>query len=229
MAINLFGFEILRKKPEEAVQPAVTAPAADDGATNISAGGYFGTYLDLESSFKNENDLISRYREMAMQAELESAIDDIVNESIVHNLEGKSVSIILDELEQPDNIKEMIRDEFDNVLRLLNFSNDGSDVFRRWYIDGRLYYQVLIDQKQPKLGIRELVYIDPRKIKKVRQVIKDKDARTGVEVVKGTQEFYVFNDKATTTGQTVVTSPTDSGVKIAADAVVNVAPDAKLT
>jgi hypothetical protein len=222
MAINLFGFEILRKKPEEAVQPAVTAPTADDGAINISAGGYFGTYLDLESSFKNENDLISRYREMAMQAELESAIDDIVNESIVHNVEGKSVSIILDELEQPDNIKEMIRDEFDNVLRLLNFSNDGSDVFRRWYIDGRLYYQVLIDQKQPKLGIRELVYIDPRKIKKVRQVIKDKDPRTGIEVVRGTQEFYVFNDKATTTGQTVVTSPTDSGVKIASDAVVNV-------
>ena len=222
MAINLFGFEILRKKEVESVQPPVTAPVNDDGAINITAGGYFGTYLDLETSFKNENDLISRYREMAMQPELESAIDDIVNESVVHNIQGKSVTILLDDLDQPDNIKDMIREEFNNVLRLLDFSNEGSDVFRRWYIDGRLYYQVLIDQKQPRLGIRELVYIDPRKIKKVRQVIKDKDPRTGIEVVKGTQEFYVFNDKATTTGQTVVTSTTDSGVKIAADAIVNI-------
>jgi len=222
MAINLFGFEIARKKEEVSIQPAITAPAADDGAVNISAGGYFGTYLDLETSFKNENDLITRYREMAMQPELESAVDDIVNEAIVHDVTGKSVTIILDDLEQPDNIKDMIREEFQNVLRMLDFSNEGADIFRRWYIDGRLYYQVLVDQKQPRLGIQDLVYIDPRKIKKARQVIREKDPRTGVEVVKGTQEFYVFNDRATTTGQTVVTSPTDASVKIAPDAIVNV-------
>jgi hypothetical protein len=222
MAINLFGFEISRKKEEVTVQPAITAPVADDGAVNISAGGYFGTYLDLETSFKNENDLITRYREMSMQPELETAIDDIVNEAIVHDVTGKSVTIILDDLEQPDNIKEMIREEFNNVLRLLDFSNQGADIFRRWYIDGRLYYQVLVDQKQPRLGIQDLVYIDPRKIKKARQIVREKDPRTGVEVVKGTQEFYVFNDKATTTGQTVVTNTTDSSVKIAPDAIVNV-------
>lgn len=222
MAINLFGFEIVRKKEEVQIQNQLAAPQTDDGAVTITSGGYFGTYLDLEASYKNENDLITRYREMAMQPELESAIDDIVNESIVHDVTGKSVSILLDDLELPDNVKDMIREEFQNVLRMLDFSNSGSDVFRRWYIDGRLYYQVLIDEKQPRLGIQELLYIDPRKIRKVRAVVKDTDKRTGVQTVKGVQEFYVFNDKATTQGQTVTTSPTDAGIKIAVDAIVNV-------
>jgi len=221
--INLFGFQIVRAPQEtEQLQPAVTAPTTDDGAVTITSGGYFGTYLDLDSSFKNDNDLITRYREMAMQPELESAIDDIVNEAIVHDEKGKSVTIILDDLDQPENIKDMIRNEFDEILRLMDFSNNGNDIFRRWYIDGRLYYQVLIDEKQPKLGLRELVYLDPRKIKKIRVLDKKKDPRTGIEVVTGSREFYVYNDKATQTGQTFVASPSDAGVKIAADAVVNV-------
>ena len=220
---NLFGFEISRKKPEaQQLQPQISAPVNDDGAITVTSGGYFGTYLDLEANYKNENDLITRYREMAMQPELESAIDDIVNESVVHDDSGKSVSLILDELEQPDKIKDMIRAEFEAVLRLLDFSNGGSDIFRRWYIDGRLFYQVLIDEKQPALGIQELLYLDPRKIKKVRTVVKKRDPRTNVETVSGIQEFYVFNDKATVQGQTVTTSPTDAGVKIATDAIVNV-------
>ena len=222
MAINLFGFEILRKKPEVQLQPQVATPVNDDGAITVTAGGYFGTYLDLEASFKNENDLISRYREMSMQPELEAAIDDVVNEAIVHDLTGKSVTIILDDLEQPDKIKDMIREEFENILRMLDFSNGGQDIFRQWYIDGRLFYQVLIDQKQPRLGIQELVYIDPRKIKKVRSVIKKKDPRTGIEVVDGVQEFYVFNEKATVQGQNMVSSAADAGVKIATDAIVNI-------
>lgn len=222
MAINLFGFEILRKKPEVQLQPQVATPVNDDGAITVTAGGYFGTYLDLEASFKNENDLISRYREMSMQPELEAAIDDVVNEAIVHDLTGKSVTIILDDLEQPDKIKDMIREEFENILRMLDFSNGGQDIFRQWYIDGRLFYQVLIDQKQPRLGIQELVYIDPRKIKKVRSIIKKKDPRTGIEVVDGVQEFYVFNEKATVQGQNMVSSAADAGVKIATDAIVNI-------
>jgi hypothetical protein len=224
MAINLFGFELVRSKKSEAtqVQPQLAAPVVDDGAVNITSGGYFGTYLDLEASFKNEGDLITRYREIAMQPELETAIDDIVNESIVHDTTGKSVTIILDDLEQPEKIKKAIREEFDNVLRLLNFSNFGQDVFRNWYIDGRLFYQVLLDQKQPRLGIQELVYIDPRKIKKVRAVNKKKDPRTGIEVVDGVTEFYVYNDKASTQGQTLVTSMNDASVKVAVDAIVNI-------
>ena len=225
-SINLFGFEIKRAKPDEAVptlQPQITAPTTDDGAINVTAGGYFGTYLDLESSFKTEADLITRYREMAMQPELETAISDIVNESIVHDVTGKSVSIILDDLEQPDNIKNMIRDEFDNVLRLLDFSNTGVDTFRNWYIDGRLFYQVLLDEKNPKAGIQELVSIDPRRIKKVRAIQKKKDPRTNAEVITGFQEYYIYNDKLTVQGSTITQSPTvDSGIKIATDAVVNI-------
>ena len=220
--INLFGFEIVRKKPETDIQPQITAPTADDGAIEISSGGYFGTYLDLEAGFKNEVDLISRYREMALQPELESAVDEIVNEAVVHDNAGKSVSIILDDLDQPEEIKEAIREEFKYVLKLLNFSNDGSGLFRDWYIDGRLFFQVLVDRAQPQLGIQELVYIDPRKIKKVRTVNKKKDPRTGAELVTGVQEFYVFNDKTSTQGNQTVSSMNDASVKIATDAVVNV-------
>jgi hypothetical protein len=220
--INLFGFEIVRKKIADNLQPQISAPISDDGAISVTSGGYFGTYLDLEASFKTEADLVTRYREMAMQSELEAAIDDIVNESIVHDVSGKSVSIILDDLEQPDNIKDMIRDEFDNILRLLDFSNSGTDIFRNWYIDGRVFYQVLLDQNQPRLGIQELVYIDPRKIKKVRNLIKKKDPRTGVEVISGIQEFYVYNDKISNQGQTQISTIGDSSVKIAPDAIVNI-------
>ena len=225
MAINLFGFQIVRTKADDApqqLQPQITAPVSDDGAISVTAGGYFGTYLDLEASFKNENDLVTRYREMAMQPELEAAVDEIVNESIVHDLTGKTVTIILDDLEQPQKIKDMIRDEFDNVLRMMDFSNSGADIFRNWYIDGRLFYQVLIYDKQPKLGIQELVYIDPRKIKKVRTVIKKKDPRTKIEVVTGVEEFYIFNDKASQQGQQIVTSVSDNAVKIAPDSIINV-------
>lgn len=225
MAINLFGFELVRRKAGDApqeLQPQVSLPVSDDGAITISSGGYFGTYLDLEASVRNENDLVSRYREMAMQPELESAIDEIVNEAVVHDVTGKSISIILDDLEQPDNIKEMIREEFDNILRMLNFSNAGAEIFRNWYIDGRLFYQVLIDQKQPKLGIQEVVPIDPRKIKKVRTVVRKKDPRTGVDVVDGIQEFYIFNERATMQGQQIVTQPGVGAVKIAPDAIINV-------
>jgi hypothetical protein len=116
----------------------------------------------------------------------------------------------------------MIREEFQNVLRMLDFSNMGSDIFRGWYIDGRLFYQVLIDEKNPRMGIQELVYIDPRKIKKVRTVIKKKDPRTKIEVIDGYQEFYVFNDKATVQGQTLITQVNDTSVKIATDAIVNI-------
>ncbi len=223
MAINLFGFEIKRNStPVETLQAPIAAPITDDGAVTVNAGGYFGTYLDLEASFKNENDLISRYREMAMQPELESAVDDIVNESIVRDSSGRSVMLLMDDLDQPDDIKNMIRQEFENILRMLDFSNSGADLFRTWYIDGRLFYQVLIDEKQPKLGIQELVYLDPRKIKKVRAVNKRKDPRTGIEINAGVSEFYVYNEKMTTGGQTLISSNADSGVRIAADAIVNV-------
>ena len=228
MAIQLFGWQLTRATDTDTVEqqaPAIAPPQTDDGAYIINAGalgGYYGTYLNLESAFKNENELISRYRTMAMQPEVESAIDEIVNEAIVHDEKGQSVELVADELPQPENIKQMLRDEFKQLLRLLDFDNNGHDIFRRWYIDGRLFYQVQIDETNPKNGIIGLVYLDPRKTRKIRTVIKDKDPRTGIEYVKGYADFYVYNDKSMTAGNMVMSSPVDASVKIAEDAVVNI-------
>jgi len=224
--IQLFGWEIKRAVGEEPPPPpAIAAPQEDDGALTINAGalgGYYGTYLNLESAFKNENELISRYRTMAMQPEVEQAVDEIVNEAIVHDDKGMSVEIVLDELNQTEAIKNMIREEFKQILRMLDFDNAGHDIFRRWYVDGRLFYQVQINEANPKLGIQGLIYLDPRKIRKVRTVIKQKDPRTGIEFVASTAEFYVYNDKALSQGNMVMSSPVDAAIKIAEDAVVNI-------
>lgn len=226
MALSLFGFQLVRTKEQDPTQnPAIAAPQGDDGAYVIGSGavgGYYGTYLNLDTAFKNENELISRYRAMAMQPEIEQAVDDIVNEAIVHDKSGKSVEIILDDLEVDDKVKELIRNEFKQILRLLDFNNSGSDIFRRWYVDGRLFYQVQIDEKSPMSGILGLVYLDPRKIRKVKAIDKKKDPRTGVEVVSSVQEFYVYNDKATNQGTSIVSSPVDNSLKIATDAIVNI-------
>jgi hypothetical protein len=226
--ISLFGWQITRATGNQTIEqqaPAIAAPQTDDGAYTINAGslgGYYGTYLNLESAFKNENELISRYRTMAMQPEVEAAIDEIVNEAIVHDEKGMSVEIVLDELNQTESIKSMLREEFRSILRMLDFDNNGHDIFRRWYVDGRLYYQVQIDEANPKNGIIGLVYLDPRKIRKIRTIIKNKDPRTGVEFVSGYADFYVYNDKSMTSGNMVMSSPVDASMKIAEDAVVNI-------
>jgi Ca2+-binding EF-hand superfamily protein len=225
---QLFGWQITRAADQDTVEsqaPAIAPPQTDDGAYTINAGslgGYYGTYLNLESAFKNENELISRYRTMAMQPEVESAIDEIVNEAIVHDDKGMTVEIVLDELKQTESIKNMLREEFKSILRMLDFDNNGHDIFRRWYVDGRLFYQVQIDETNPKNGIIGLVYLDPRKIRKIRTVIKNKDPRIGVEFVSGYADFYVYNDKSMTSGNMVMSSPVDASMKIAEDAIVNI-------
>ena len=181
---SLFGFTISRKEDEnsQAVQQSFTPPVNDDGALTITSAAYYGTYVDLDGSAKNEIELIGRYREMAMQPEIESAIDDIINEAICQDDDGKNIRMILDELKQPDKIKKSLQAEFNTVLRLLNYNQMAQDVFRRYYVDGRLYYHIIVDREAPTDGIKELRYIDPRKIRKVREVKKSKDERTGVEI-----------------------------------------------
>lgn len=227
MAINLFGFEIkrLQDTEEKTVQPAIAPAQNEDGAITLNStalGGYYGTFLNLDTAFKNENELISRYRSMAMQPECEQAIDEIVNEAISRDDSGESVSIILDDLEQPDNIKELIREEFYTVLKLLDFDNAGADIFRRWYVDGRLFYQVHVDEKNPLAGINKLTYIDSRKIRKVRTLEKQKDPRTGAIVVRGEQEFYVYNERSVMGNQNIISNPVEASVKIAPDAIINI-------
>ena len=225
MAIKLFGFTFGDKEVVQVQNPnessfALPTNAIDDGAVTITGNAHYGTYVDLEGSIRNELELITRYREMSNHPELEMAIDEIVNEAITRSEEGKILDIVMDNLKQPESIKKKIREEFNNVMRMLNFANLADDLFKRWYIDGRIYYHIIVNEKNPKEGIKELRYIDPRKIRKVREVQKDRDPKTGASVIKSIAEYYVYNDRGTTT-QTY-TAQVNQGLRISSDAVINI-------
>jgi hypothetical protein len=217
--VQIFGFEISRRNKNQQEDDKVksfTPPQNEDGAVVIQSGSYYGTYVDLDGVVRNEIELITRYREMSMQPELETAIDEIVNEAIVNDDNGQAVELNTDDLKQPDQIKKKIRDEFDYVLKLLNFGNMGHDIFRRWYTDGRLFYHVIIDEQRPNLGIQELRYIDPRRIRKIREIQKTKDPKTGMEIIKRQLEYFLYNERG------VVGAHSNLGSKIAVDSVINV-------
>ena len=225
MAIKLFGFtigekDIIQKETPEQASFAIPSSALDDGAVTITQNAHYGTYVDLEGAVRNELELITRYREMSNHPECDMAITEIVDEAISHDDKGKVVDIVLDELKQPETIKKKIREEFDNVLSMLNFSNLADDIFRRWYIDGRIYFHIIVNEKNPKEGIQELRYIDPRKIRKVREIQKGRDLKTGADIIKSMAEYYVYNDKGTTAQN--YTASVNSGLRIAPEAIVNV-------
>ncbi len=169
---ELFGFSITRLKKQADPKQSFTTAQAEDGTQTVSAGGHFGSYLDMEGTAKTEQDLIRRYREIAIHPECDMAIEDIVNEAIVANELKDAVRVIFNNLPYGRDIQRKIEDEFNEVLRLMNFNTKGHDIFRRWYVDGRIFYQKIIDRENPKKGIVELKYIDPRKIKKIREVRK---------------------------------------------------------
>jgi hypothetical protein len=212
---ELFGFKITRAESESNDDLKTFVPSQiDDGAVEIAAGGAYGTFLDLDGTAKSEAELVTRYREMSMQPECDSAVEDIVNEAIILDKESGAVEIVLDGLAQPASIKNKIREEFENILYMLDFSNKGYDIFRRWYVDGRLYHHIVIDDKSPRDGIRELRYIDPRKIRKIRETVKKKDPRTGATLyAKDQKEFFLYNPKG------IVTSNATQGIKIAPDSI----------
>jgi hypothetical protein len=221
---ELFGFEIIRKKPEVEL-PSFAPKLEEDGALVVSEGGAYGQYVDLEGAVRNEAELVSKYREISMHPDIEMAVDDIVNEAIVMDPKKEIVSLNLDDLEQPDNIKKMIQEEFDNVIELLEFNQHAYEIFRKWYVDGRLYYHVIIDEKVPREGIKELRYVDPRKIRKIKTQKRVKaNKNTNVIINKTAEEFYIYNDKgfakAPTQGSTY-NDPASQGIKIAVDSVVN--------
>ena len=208
---QLFGFKFERVKDEKS-QEKFTLPSTDDGTTEVAGGGFFGQVLDTDGRERSEQDLIRRYRDIATQPECDSAIEDIVNESIVSDEKDQSVAIALDNLQYSETIKKRIREEFNTVLRLLDFNVKGHDIFRRWYIDGRLFYHKVIDKKDPRKGLVEVRYIDPKKIKKVRQVNKQKDNATQVDLIQDIEEYFIYNDKGLKMGTT-------EGIKIAADSI----------
>jgi hypothetical protein len=229
MAIELFGFQIQRKNEENKNVKSFVEPNPDDGAVNLTAtGGAISSFIDLEGTARSEAELIQKYRSMMQQPEVQMAVDDIVNEAVNITFDDKPVECVTDDLELGDNIKKKIREEFDNVLKLLDFSNQGYDIFSKWYVDGRINYHVLIDETQPKKGIQELRYIDPRKIRKVREYEKEKVGTTGnpgfVKRIKN--EYYIYNDKGfnnkvTNSAAHGYEGPSASGLKIAKDSIVN--------
>ena len=225
MAIKLFGFTIGNKdivQVQSPEQSSFTPPnqVLDDGAVTITQNAHYGTYVDLEGSVRNELELITRYREMANHPECDMAVTEIVNEAITHDEDGTVVDIVLDNLKQPASIKKKIEEEFSNVLKMLNFSNLADDMFRRWYIDGRIYFHVVVDEKKPKEGIQELRYIDPRKIRKIREIKKARDPKTGAEIIQSMAEYYMFNDRGTVTQS--YTAGVSQGLRIAPESVINI-------
>ena len=214
--MQLFGFNITRSDQESKEDlKTFVPPSPDDGALEIAPGGSYGTFVDLDGTAKSEAELVTRYREMSMQPECDSAVEDIVNEAIVMDDEAP-VEIVLDNLKQPNSVKNKIREEFDTVLAMLDFSNRAYDIFRRFYVDGRLYHHIIINDKDPRDGIKELRYIDPRKIRKVREKVKSKDPRTGATIYsKEQKEYYLYNPKG-------ITSSATQGIKIAKDSISHV-------
>ena len=197
MAVELFGFTIGRtQKEKEARDKASFAlPQYDDGALDVSGtpGGAYATYLDMEGAAKNEMDLIQRYRQMSLYPECELAVDDIVNEAIVCDREEAPISINLENVNLSPDIKEKIQENFYEVADLLRMRDGGYDIFKKWYVDGRLYYHIIIDPNNTKRGILELRPIDSLKIKKVRQILPPKDP-SDLQAPPRVEEYFSFND-----------------------------------
>jgi hypothetical protein len=209
--MEIFGLNLTKKKLNPKQVATVVSPPQDDGSALVSAANYYGISIDLDGSLKNENELIRKYRETCNYPDCDSAVEDIVNEAIVSDGVNPIVEINLDDSKISDSIKNKIRDEFKIILNLMKFSDKGHDLFRSWYIDGRLYFNILIDEATKKTGISELRYIEPQKIRKVKSIKKSKTP-TGVEVTTGVDEYYIYNDKGLTTGTT-------QGVKLSLDTV----------
>jgi hypothetical protein len=192
---EFFGFEI-KRKTNEPIRPSFVPNTDEDGTGVITTGGHFGAYLDLDGDkAKNEVELILKYRDIASQPECDAAIEDITNESIVGNHDESPIQIILDKLETSDKIKETIRFEFDEILQLMNFNSYAHDIFRKWYVDGRLPYHIIIDGKNQKGGIKELRYIDPTKLRKVKEIEEKQDPTTGAKIIVKQEEYFLFQDK----------------------------------
>ena len=223
MPLQFFGFtldrvkpgqdrDLLRQKNQEEQPASFVPPTSDDGSTAIAAGGYYGQYLDLEGdAAKTDVDLIRKYRISAEQPECDMAIEDIVNESIVHEEHEAPVDINLDDLEQPNSIKKEIKAEFDRVCQLLNFNLNGQDIFRRWYVDGRLYFHIIVNEENRDEGILELRAVDALRIRKVREIKEETDSTTGAKIIKTLDEYYLYQDGGL--------QKSDVGLKINKDAV----------
>ncbi len=224
---KLFGWEIKRAekdKREELNKPSMVEPTRDDGAVNVEAGGLQGSFVDLDGAIRTEAELVTKYRQMLMQPEVEKAVNEVINEAIVEEDGKEIVKLDLNEVEGLGReSKKQIEEEFQVILELLNFKKNAYDIFRRWYIDGRMYFHPVINEDKPEEGIKELRYIDPRKIRKIREIVKRKHKQTGLLSILTKSEYYIYNEKGfqNKTAPTGVTQNSTEGIKIAKDAIVH--------
>lgn len=212
---ELFGFTITRTKQTADPKQSFSTPHADDGTQLVAAGGYFGQYLDMEGQARTEQDLIRRYREISLHPECDMAIEDIVNEAIVANENREAVRVLTDNVPYGSEVRKRISEEFSSILHLLNFNTKGHDIFRRWYVDGRIYYQKIIDRNATHKGITELKYLDPRKVKKIREIRKrrpDSIQPSNLNVVDEWVEYFIYNERG-------LQNSTTQGMKIAVDTI----------
>jgi hypothetical protein len=218
---NFFGFTIKRKDQRDSIK-SFTPEVKDDGAVVVAAGGAYGSYIDLDGTVRTEAELVSKYRDMALQPEIDKAVNEVTNEAIVSEDGKKTVELILDDLPVQDNLKKVINQEFENIIDLLDFKNNAYDVFKRWYIDGRSYYHIIIDEKRPDEGIKELRYIDPRKIRKIREVVKKKDPGSEAVIQNTRKEYYIYNERGLNYGSKVISQLGTTGVRIQPDSIIQV-------
>jgi hypothetical protein len=228
--MRIFGFEIRRPEDDEDIrkQPmSFVEPLNDDGAITIgnsnALGGFYGMMLDMEGAAKTESELVTKYRSMAMQTEITQAVDEVVNEAISIDSHEKVVEVVLDSTELPDKVKERIIEEFDNVLSLLDFSNNAYDIFYRFYVDGRLNYHVMIDNENLKEGIYELRYIDPRKLRLVKEIDKrERDPHSGTPVKRVKAEYFMYSEAGFGSTKGSQMDGTSTGYRISKDSIARI-------
>ena len=231
---KLFGFSIEDTEPLSPNAVSPIPPNDEDSVDHYSASGFFGSYVDLEGVYRTEFELIKRYREMALHPEVDSAIEDIINEAIVTDLNDAPVKIDLENLNASDGIKNKIRDAFKFIVDLLDFDRKAHEIYRNWYIDGRIYYHKIIDLKNPEAGLQELRYIDAMKMRYIRKAKKkegDKYSMNQMAKLKGVdndpmsyewpqlEEFFIYNPKSTYPTSNISATDASQGIKMTKDSV----------
>lgn len=223
---RVFGFEIRRQNTSEQdaeKKPSIVPPNDEDGAGYVTAAGsHYGQYLNIDGDESKDNfQLIMKYRGVAMHPEVDAAVEDIVNEAIAGDMGKQNIDVNMDKLNVQPKIKDIIKNEFDHIASMLNFTENGHDIFRRWYVDGRLYHHLVIDETQPQAGIQEIRYIDSARMRKVKEVKKKKDPASGANLIEKVDEYYIYQEKPAgfsgAKGSAVGTY--GSGVKMSADSV----------
>lgn len=221
-SLKVFGFEISRANNKKKKQlPSIVPPLDDDGAGYVTASGsYYGSFVDLSGdNAKDDKDLIRKYRTLAEHPEVDAAIEDIVNEAI--SGEDKVIDIVLDNIQASDSIKKNIKEEFDDICNMLDFQNYAHDIFRKYYIDGRMYHHLVIDPKAPQEGIQEIRPIDSTKIRKVKEIKKQKDPKTGAEIITKVDEYYLYSEDRAANYLTKIAggSQPNNTIKISQDSI----------